>query len=68
MIALGLDLELRTMGLNPGAVDEELADLLKAAGFQEVDLGAEAGCASSLRSLGKNFGKPGSCCTSGASR
>ncbi|HOX06003.1 MAG TPA: radical SAM protein [Planctomycetota bacterium] len=53
----GLDLQLHTMGLNPGAVDEELADLLQAAGFRDVDLGAESGCDATLRSLGKNFRK-----------
>jgi len=52
-----LDLNLRTMGLNPGAVDRELADLMKRVGFRDVDLGAEAGCDAMLRSLGKNFNK-----------
>ncbi|MFV9644543.1 MAG: B12-binding domain-containing radical SAM protein [Desulfobacterales bacterium] len=55
--AKGLDLNLRTMGLNPGAVDEELADLMKKVGFRDVDLGAEAGCDAMLKSLGKNFRK-----------
>ena len=55
--AKGFDLNLRTMGLNPGAVDEELADLMKKVGFRDVDLGAEAGCDAMLRSLGKNFCK-----------
>ncbi len=57
LIATGLRLRLRTMGLNPGAVDEELADLMKEAGFQDVDLGVEAGSDAALRSLGKNFRK-----------
>ncbi|MBE9573255.1 MAG: radical SAM protein [Proteobacteria bacterium] len=52
-----LDLNLRTMGVNPGAVDRELADLMKRVGFRDVDLGAEAGCDAMLRSLGKNFNK-----------
>lgn len=52
-----LRLELRTMGLNPGAVDKELVDLMKAAGFREVDLGAEAGSDRMLQSLGKNYTK-----------
>lgn len=55
--AKGLDLNLRTMGLNPEAVDEELADLMKKVGFRDVDLGAEAGCDAMLKSLGKNFCK-----------
>ncbi|MDF1552125.1 MAG: radical SAM protein [Deferrisomatales bacterium] len=57
VIAKGLDLRLRTMGLNPGAVDEELADLIHEAGFRDVDLGVEAGCDAMLQSLGKNFRK-----------
>lgn len=52
-----LDLNLRTMGLNPGAVDEELAELMKAAGFRDVDLGAESGSDITLEGLGKSFTK-----------
>lgn len=52
-----LNLNLRTMGLNPGQVDEELVQLMKEAGFKDVDLGAEAGCNAMLKSLGKNFTK-----------
>jgi radical SAM superfamily enzyme YgiQ (UPF0313 family) len=52
-----LDLRLRTMGLNPGSVDEELVDLMKAAGFVDVDLGAESGSNEILRTLGKNYSK-----------
>lgn len=52
-----LNLNLRTMGLNPGAVDEELVDLMKQNGFRDVDLGAEAGCDKMLRSLGKHYTK-----------
>ncbi|MBT8341846.1 MAG: radical SAM protein [Desulfatitalea sp.] len=52
-----LKLNLRTMGLNPGAVDEELVDLMKENGFRDVDLGAEAGCDAMLKSLGKNYTK-----------
>jgi Radical SAM superfamily/B12 binding domain len=55
LIGKNLQLDLRTMGLNPGAVDEELADLMVQAGFQDVDLGAEAGCDEMLTALGKNF-------------
>jgi hypothetical protein len=42
------------MGLNPGFVDEELVDLMKEAGFMDVDLGAESGCDKTLRTLGKS--------------
>ncbi len=51
----GLSLQLRTMGLNPGAIDEELVDLMKQAGFTDVDVGVESGSNAMLRSLGKNF-------------
>ena len=50
-----LDLRLHTMGLSPGAVDEELIDLMKDAGFNEVDIGAESACDTILESLSKNF-------------
>lgn len=52
-----LKLKLRTMGLNPGSVDEELAGLMQENGFRDVDLGAEAGCDEMLKSLGKNYSK-----------
>jgi hypothetical protein len=57
VIAKGLGLRLRTMGLNPGAVDEELADLIREAGFRDVDLGVESACDRTLGSLGKNYTK-----------
>lgn len=50
-----MHLRLRAMGLNPGAVDEELVDLMKRAGFVEVDLGVESFCEVTLQGLGKNF-------------
>jgi len=50
-----LYLRLHTMGLTPGAVDEELLDLMKSAGFNEVDLGAESACDEILKSLSKDF-------------
>jgi len=55
IIERGLKLHLHTMGLNPGAVDEELVDLMKQAGFKEADLGAESCSNITLKSLGKNF-------------
>src|SRR5664280_1586506 len=55
LILKNLDLRLHTMGLNPGAVDEELLDLMKSAGFNEVDIGAESACDEVLESLAKNF-------------
>lgn len=55
VIAKKLPLELRTMGLNPQTVDEELVDLMKQAGFTDVDLGVEAGCNRILEGLAKNY-------------
>jgi radical SAM superfamily enzyme YgiQ (UPF0313 family) len=55
VISKNLDLKLHTMGLSPAAVDEELLDLMKSAGFNEVDLGAESACDEVLESLAKNF-------------
>ena len=50
-----LDLRLHTMGLSPAAIDEELLDLMKSTGFNEVDIGAESTCDSILESLAKDF-------------
>jgi radical SAM superfamily enzyme YgiQ (UPF0313 family) len=50
-----LNLKLHTMGLTPAAVDEELIDLMKLAGFNEVDIGVESTCDIVLESLSKGF-------------
>ena len=50
-----LKLRLHTMGLSPSYLDEELADLMKSAGFNEADIGAESLCNEVLESLSKNF-------------
>jgi radical SAM superfamily enzyme YgiQ (UPF0313 family) len=50
-----LNLKLHTMGLNPAAVDEELLDLMKLAGFNEVDIGIESTSDIVLKSLAKDF-------------
>ena len=55
VIRKNLDLKLHTMGLSPAAIDEELLDLMKGAGFNEVDIGAESACDEVLKSLAKNF-------------
>jgi radical SAM superfamily enzyme YgiQ (UPF0313 family) len=57
IISKKLKLRCRTMGLNPSAVDEELVDLMKQVGFQDVDLGVESGSNVTLQTLGKNFDK-----------
>ena len=55
VIRKNLDLRLHTMGLSPASVDEELLDLMKTAGFNEVDIGAESVCDKILESLAKDF-------------
>ena len=57
VISKNLDLKLHTMGLSPAAVDEELLDLMKSAGFNEVDIGAESACDEVLVSLDKDFNR-----------
>jgi hypothetical protein len=55
VIQKNLSLRLHTMGLSPAAIDEELLDLMKSAGFNEVDVGAESVCDEILVSLAKDF-------------
>jgi radical SAM superfamily enzyme YgiQ (UPF0313 family) len=55
LIGKKLDLRLHTMGLSPAAIDEEILDLMKTAGFNEVDVGAESLCDEILKSLAKDF-------------
>lgn len=55
LIRKNLNLRLHTMGLSPAAVDEELLDLMKSAGFNEVDIGAESTSNEILKNLTKNF-------------
>jgi len=57
IINRNLKLDLRTMGLNPKAIDEEYVDLLAKAGFKDVEVGVEAGNDLILKALGKNFTK-----------
>jgi radical SAM superfamily enzyme YgiQ (UPF0313 family) len=55
VIGKRLNLKLHTMGLTPAAVDEELLDLMKLAGFNEVDIGVESTSDIVLKSLSKDF-------------
>lgn len=55
VISKNMNLKLHTMGLTPAAVDLELLDLMKCAGFNEVDIGVESVCDTILESLSKNF-------------
>ncbi len=57
LIGKKLNLRLHTMGLTPSAIDEELLDLMKNAGFNEADVGAESLCDKVLESLGKDFNR-----------
>lgn len=50
-----LNVRIRTMGFNPGAIDDELVDLLRKTGFQDLDVGIESGSDTTLRGLNKNF-------------
>jgi len=55
VIRKNLKLKLHTMGLTPAFIDEELIDLMKNAGFNEVDIGVESSSDSILESLNKEF-------------
>jgi radical SAM superfamily enzyme YgiQ (UPF0313 family) len=55
VIARNLGLKLHTMGLTPAAIDEELIDLMRCAGFNEVDIGVESLCNTILEDLSKDF-------------
>jgi hypothetical protein len=55
IIKLKLDLRLHTMGLTPSAIDGELIGLMKKAGFNEADIGADSACEEILDNLGKGF-------------
>lgn len=55
IINRGLDLELSAMGINPGAVDAELVELMQKAGFNDLSLGVESADDKVLAGLGKNF-------------
>jgi len=57
IVDTGLDLKLENIGLNPGAVDEELIDLMKRAGFRDVGFGVDSASDEVLNSLGKNYSK-----------
>ncbi len=54
---IGRDMRCRfsTMGINPGSFDEELASLMKEAGFLSVCVNAEAGNDAMLAALGKDY-------------
>lgn len=52
-----LRLNLNTIGINPGAIDEEFVDLLEKSNLKEFHISVESGSDIILRNLGKNFKK-----------
>ncbi len=50
-----LKLRIYALGINPKAVDEELADLMKELNFDPICLGVEAGNDAMIKSLGKDY-------------
>ena len=50
-----LPVEIDTMGLNPVAVDTELVEAMKAAGFNETSCTPESGSPKMIKALGKQF-------------
>ena len=55
IISRGLNVKLRTMGVNPGYVTEELIEKMKIAGFSQIDCTPESGSDQLLKRLKKNF-------------
>jgi radical SAM superfamily enzyme YgiQ (UPF0313 family) len=51
----GLRLRLRTMGVNPRGVTRELVELMRQAGFAQIDCTPDSGSAAVIARLGKNF-------------
>ncbi len=46
---------LRTMGINPGGVNAELLDGMKAAGFAQIDCTPDSASPRMIKTMGKNF-------------
>ena len=57
IIGRGLDVRLRTMGVNPGKITGELLTLMKRAGFAQIDCTPDSASEAMLASLRKNFRK-----------
>jgi pyruvate-formate lyase-activating enzyme len=55
IIARGLTVRLRTMGVNPAGVTPELLDLMRRAGFAQIDSTPDTASPAMLRAMGKNF-------------
>lgn len=57
IIKRGLNVKIRTMGINPGGVTDELVSLMKQAGFTQIDCTPETASEKMLKSFRKNFSK-----------
>ncbi|MFP4023797.1 MAG: B12-binding domain-containing radical SAM protein [Thiohalospira sp.] len=57
IIRRNLKLRLRTMGVNPGMVTDKLIDLMKHAGFSQIDCTPDSASEAMIKSYRKNFTK-----------
>lgn len=55
LIRRGPRVRLRTMGVNPGHVTDELIDLMQQAGFAQIDCTPDSASPRMIRAMGKNF-------------
>lgn len=55
IIERGIEVRLRTMGVNPGRITSELLTLMKRAGFAQIDCTPDSASEAMLVSLRKNF-------------
>ena len=55
IIARDLNIKIRTMGINPGFVNEELITKMKKAGFTQIDCTPESASPTVIKNLKKNF-------------
>lgn len=55
IIRRGMHVNLRTMGINPANVTDQLLTLMKEAGFAQIDSTPDSASPSVLKAMGKNF-------------
>jgi len=55
IVRRGLRVNLRTMGINPANVSDELLDLMRRAGFAQIDSTPDSASPTVLKKMGKNF-------------
>jgi anaerobic magnesium-protoporphyrin IX monomethyl ester cyclase len=58
IVRRGLEVRLRTMGVNPAGVTDELVSLMRCAGFAQIDCTPDSGSPRVLAALRKNFDRP----------